>query len=603
MFKTANEKNKWESLQDKGSVTIDKMLSGTATPSDIESLTKLVESQHELAGEAFKEGIHSAEATADAIIDKMNADRIAIGKRPLTPKAQDRLFKQTFQKVLQAASEDILGAVQDRFDEESVKSDERATAISRVLQKRPPAEPQAAEKVEPATPDDAETQRKLDDLKHELAAIPEKTNRSLSERFRDLKHVAMQKAKDAPNTLRGLSRNALAAIKKTPHAATITAAYVKTTLGQMRDAVVDGWAKITKKEDPEDEDKKSETWLRKLRNFFGDKFDKAKSKASKVSSLLGKIFGPIGKILLLALTNPQLIATVTAAVSKYLNFDTIETFMANTWKEIKDGGSQVLDWVVKKIKDAFSMNNEDVKKTAAKTATKEGQATIAASVAKESAIPTNTTVADAKKAIPDIQDKIKGTKNLILEAQKDLQKDPSDRNKIRVSHLNQRLQILQGQLANYQTVISSNGKSTGASAPPPTTIPMAPPIGGDKSVGSNPTDVKKLVTAPGAASAPGGTTATPTAGTTSTTLQGPSPEAVLSSSSAAAPKDTTQIVTDKPLTYKEGVSVAPPAPAQAPGGADKQNGSGTSPGVASLGSFGFQSADDSLNILNMGLIS
>jgi|SRR5471030_2202877 len=587
VFKSDQEQKKWDQIQKAASMPIDKMLQGDATPDDLDKLAQIVEAQNELAGKAFKEGIASAEATADAIVDKLNQDRIATGKRPLTNKAQDRIFKQTFQKVLQASTEDILGAVQDRLDEQEENDGERHTEVMSALNKVKSPEPTPAkEKEEPVDSDE----------------VAEKVSRSISDRFKAFKEKAKEVAKSTGHGVQAFSRNALNAVKHPKASTQVIGGFIKSAVGDMRDSVVNGWQQLTKKKDTDkddDEDKKSETWLRKVRSFFGDKFGAVKSKAKKAGGLLKSIFGPIGKVLLLALTNPQLITTVTQAVSKYLNFESIETFLAATWKEVKDGGGAVVEWIIDKVKETWNPNYKNaVPKTAA------DNKVIDASVAKNSAIPVNTTVAEAKAAIPDIEDKIKATQRTLATAQADVRKDPSDKNKYAVSVRTQRLHILQGQLANYQAVANGSTKTIGTSlstgggtttmgaSPSATATPSLAQVASTEQGPPVPTDNKPGSTKPGTSmSGP----------TSTTTLQGPSPAAVLASSSVPANATTTktEVISAKPAVYKEGVTVQPPAPATTE--SKPRPATGTTPGVMSLGSFGFSSGDDTLNILNMGL--
>src|SRR5882672_612371 len=100
------------------------MLAGQATPDDLKAISALVARQSALAGKLFDEGIASAEKTADTIVDKLNRDRISLGKPGLSAKAVDRLFKQTFQKVLKESTDDILGSIKEQLDERFGEQDD-----------------------------------------------------------------------------------------------------------------------------------------------------------------------------------------------------------------------------------------------------------------------------------------------------------------------------------------------------------------------------------------------------------------------------------------------------------------------------------------------
>ncbi len=84
VFRSDKEKSKWDQLQAAGSVSIERIVSGKALPGDITNLSKLVEKQHKGAQKIFDDGIASAEATADALLDKMNEERLALGKTVLS---------------------------------------------------------------------------------------------------------------------------------------------------------------------------------------------------------------------------------------------------------------------------------------------------------------------------------------------------------------------------------------------------------------------------------------------------------------------------------------------------------------------------------------
>lgn len=535
--------SRWDALQASNAATIEKILQGTASPTDIQALSRIIAQQNALAGRVFDEAIAGAEATADTIIDNLNQSRVAGGKRPLTIRAQERLFAATLQRVMREASEDILGAVQDQLEEQRQDIEDHIDdAIDR-------------------------TRRDQDEGG---------TRQSLSQRLASL----TQQVRNLGNRVGGTAREGIRRISNLgggprddetgpgpdnggPESRRGIATFVRSSLAAMKNAVVEGWRSINRRSEDDDEDSRATTWLRKLKGFFGNVRDRTSNAASKTKSILEKIFGPIGKILLLALTNPQLIQTITAAISKYLNFDSISDFVAQTWKDIKTGGSDIIDWVINKVKEIFGFSSSEKKKAAANSPnTVAGKAAIATSVAKDSQIPSTTTLNDARAAIPEIESKIKATTAALGRAKERLAKDPSDNNKISVRNNTIRLQILQGQLANYRKVLG------GTTSKPADTI----------------------------------TKSTAASTGTDTSVAGPGATAGGSPAAAASPGSSTQAVGDFPK-FKEGVSFDLPKSTDL----DKDaNRSGTdampSAGVVSLKSFGFQSGDDTLNLLNMGMI-
>lgn len=533
--------SRWDALQASNSATIEKILQGTASPTDIQALSRIIAQQNALAGRVFDDAIAGAEATADTIIDNLNQERIAGGKRPLTQKAQERLFKATLQRVMREASEDILGAVHDQLEEQRHDIEDHIDdAIDRTRRDQEGGNRQSLS-------------QRLASLTQHVRNLGNRIGGSTREGIRRISNLGGGPRDDeagpgpddrSPDSRRGIST------------------FIRSSLTAMKTAVVEGWRSINRRSDDDDEDARATTWLRKLKGFFGNVRDRTANVASKTKSILEKIFGPIGKVLLLALTNPQLIQTITAAISKYLNFDSISDFVAQTWKDIKTGGSDIIDWVINKVKEIFGFSSSEKKKAAANSPnTVAGKAAIATSVARDSQIPNTTTLTDARAAIPEIESKIKATTAALGRAKERLAKDPSDNNKISVRNNTIRLQILQGQLANYRKVLG------GTTSKPADTV--------TKATGAQ-SGTDTSVAGPGATA--GGTPA------------------------AASPVSSTQAVGTFPQ-FKDGISFDLPKDTDLTKDANK---AGTdampSGGIISLKSFGFQSGDDTLNLLNMGMI-
>lgn len=572
-FKTTAEQSKWDALQGSASSTIDKLLHGAATPEDITKLSKIIAQQSTAAQKLFDDGVASAEATADAIVDKMNKDRIALGKNALSGKAVDRLFKQTFQKVLSASTEDILGSVHDLLEEQTDKIQESLDTVAEQLEKI--KEQRRARETQEPTRTLADRVGSL--VRHMQALGPAAGS--------NLRRLATP-ARGALEGVREFGANGIRqfgnAIRNPRQAAGQATTYIKTSITAMKDAVVDGWRSIKKRNEDDDEDKTSSVWLRKLKGMFGnvkEKFDKGK----KATSWLGKLFGPIGKVLLLALTNPQLIKTITDAVSEYLNFDSIEAFVASTWKDIKKGGSDIVDWVIDKVKNIFGGGPDKaaMAKNLAigKAAVKSNQSTLA----KDSEIPANTTIADARLAVPRIESDLKTTQANLDMAKKRLASNPSEENKMTVQSLTLRVQKLKGQLGNYNSVLSSpTAKPADVQTLAPAPASGAGTSGGTDSTAGMPTETNQSRS-----------TVVPTALSGAT---GPSPASIAAASSASTtavgtmPQFKDGLTIEAPKTETAGSTVNDNAPAKPAGG------------IVSLGSFGFQSGDDTLNLLNMGLI-
>ncbi len=586
-FRSDREQSKWDKLQSTNAASIDKVLKGVASPADIKAIANVLSQQSDLAAKVFEDGISSAEATADAIIDKLNSDRIGSGKKPLTQKAQDRLFKSTYQKVLQAQSDDIIASVKDYLDEKFSDQDDvqderiesafkRITSEAKARQQNPP-EPRHENGIvnqissltrtlttnAPITSADAKPnsivaglRTMVDDYKKKKAmrANPETTMESV------MSHYGVKSAADVE-----------AAVRANPAGNSSVDTQVTKALSAndaLRKKAQDEWDRIDSKRNTEegDEDKKSETWLRKVKSMFGG--DTKKKKGGDEGST-GWI-GMLGKALLLTLMNPQLISTIADGISKYLNFETISKFISDSLETVKNAGSEVLNWIIDKVKGFFA---GDKKAAIPKTAA--DHAVIAASVNKESQIPKDTTVAAAKNAIPEIQHKIEATKVALAKAQKWSASEPtSDDAKVSVSRNQQRLAILQGQLANYQSVAA--GKPATA--------------------GQQPAAVSTLAPAP--AQAPAGSASVPKTSATSPAATGAAPASVTAN---AGPTKTTVTAADMPR-YKEGITLEDDNKTASQTGGGGSVGGGQSTSTVSMNSFGFNSGNDSMNLINVGAL-
>lgn len=555
-FRTSGEQSKWDALQARSSATIDKIIQGSATPENIQDLSRVIAELSQLAANVFDGGVADATATADTIVDRLNQARVASGKRPLTQRAFERVHKETLKQVMQANAADIMRNVHDELQRNAADVEQRIdNAFER--QRREEAARQEAEE---------RTNRIGDRTRQTQGSDPESR----------IRRTGTPPAGDPGAPQPGPDANPSGNQDGAPRTRMGITTFVRSALTSIRNATVEGWRNLSNNSGS-DEEARASIWLRKLKGMYGN----LKDKGSKAKDFLGKIFGPMGKLLLLALTSPQLIDTISKAVSEYLNFDSVSAFMATTWKEIKDTGNDVIDWIVKKVKEMFTGNKEAQAKAANSANTTEGRTAIAASIAKDSQIPQNTSVVQARAAIPELEQRLKARKVMLAKAQARLAKDPSDQNKISVRNNTIAVQILQGQLDNYNKVL---GK--------PTTRPVdiqTPPLSA--------TDSGTTGAAGGPGAAPG-SDASPASGRTSVmpaALPGPSPAAVLDSSSAT----TKATATYPQMTDGQALPAKKEEPAPTPDSKDRVAAGG---GIVSLRSFGFQSADDSLNILNMRML-
>lgn len=611
-FRTDREKSKWDALQHQGATTIDKIVAGKALPEEIKQLSALVKRQYEGASKIFDEGIAGAEATADSIVDKMNRDRTALGKAPLTPKAQERLFKQTFQKVLSESSADILGSVKDYMDEKFAEQDEahkdviddafdrirklggsqdsKSGASSMdVWSKRPgstvptsTSRPSVAGKLDSlfgaVTKVQAQVQGSgksisslVKTLTEEQPAIKDTGRQSILGNLRSMfkdkdkpGHGAFQSLQDVLDSYGVKSNRDVKTSVLAQNSADPTLASKSPVEVQIKDALEANkklrskaeaqWEKMGTSDGEADEDKKSTSWLRKVKAMFGDK--KKKDKDSMLGGKSGWL-GTIGKVLLMALLNPELIGSIAKTVGEYLNFDSITSFVGDTWNTIKEAGSNTINWVIDKIKGFFG-----IKTTTAPKPLKMDPPS------RNLTVPANTTAATAKMYIPEIEKTIARTQASLAQAQAADQANSTPATRASIASNVNRLTELNRSLSSYQDKLPK-GEQTTAGAKPmavPSLTAASPGAGGSKTT----------VSASGPA--------------------GPSSAAALSNSSAA-----TKVTTESPARYKEGVAIPTAAPTVAPLGGG--GGGSTSSSPVSISSFSFNSGDDTLNLLNMGLLS
>lgn len=729
-FKSDKEKQKWERIQSQGTTTINKMLSGAATPDDIRSLSDLVSKQAEMAGKIFDEGIASAEATADAIIDKLNQDRIATGKNPLTLKAQEKLFRQTFQKILSESTEDIIGAVKDYLDETLDKRDadykdlvnNAFEKIRKITEPSTTAEVTREEKAEPGATAEAvrkgtsHIQPAFDTLESRILDFIEKgkspfmqkidaLEASLSKSYNTAlaKSPLLQKvdaltgkvgktfdkavaiAKDSqvftkfktlftednpPENIAGRSsilggfRRLFKGQEKDERTAGDEEQPVKKGLGErvaslfgkkttleespqfktledllkarkvktdeeveadvraqadthteiagkmpidqqiavalkaneeLREQALLEWKKI-KETGGDDEDKKSETWLRKVKNMFGEGKKKAKDALGSKGFLTGLIAA-----LVTAITNPQLIDTISGWISKYLNFETISKFVSDTWDDVKSGGTKVLDWIIDKVTALFHPKKDEAQ------AKKDTALRAAASDTSKVNIPQNTTADDAQKKIPELEKLVQGTTSDLAKAQS-AAADARKSGKPVPADVQQVLNDAPLQIGVYKRLMNQY-KAVAATS---TTVAGSTPAAAATLTGPSPAPSPGVNQGAAVNGAPGagtvGGTKTLSTGADSK-LSGPSPTTIAKSSSAAiapTPDATkisqTSVVAETKPAYKEGIAVDDTSKITTPGGAPKSDSANVGNAV-SMGSFGFLSGDDSLNAMNMGMMA
>jgi len=339
---------------------------------------------------------------------------------------------------------------------------------------------------------------------------------------------------------------------------------IKDAASSVKNKAADLYGRFRSRSGEEDEDKKASVWMRKLRALF-DPVGRALKKMKSGGSKLGNLLSMIGKPLLLALMNPQLIRSITDAVSKYLNFDTISKFISDTWDSTKKLGSESITWIVDKVKGFFGFGSDKKK-----AATPVKRADPLERKLHTGALPKSITPSQAQSVLPNYQTQLTNAKQQLTQAQAAYAQNPSATNKKAVEDAQRNVNFYQTRVTQYQAR-ASEGKTAGSSIEQAQTLvsPSTTPTSTDS------------------AGAP-----------TATTVNSVAPSTVVGSSSVAAP--VTTVVADTPK-FEPGKAFTPPGTMDEVEKSIDKTGAATS--QISIGSFGFDSNDSALNILNLGMLA
>src|ERR1700737_999163 len=115
-FQTDYETRKWNAIQKAGSVKIDKVLSGTAAPEDIKTLSAIISKQHLSAGKLFDDCIKDVEKVAKIAVKELDDARVANGKPALGDKAYERVFQRILKQEFREQIPHILEEIKDHID-------------------------------------------------------------------------------------------------------------------------------------------------------------------------------------------------------------------------------------------------------------------------------------------------------------------------------------------------------------------------------------------------------------------------------------------------------------------------------------------------------
>jgi len=310
------QKAKWDEIQANAASSLDAILKApdaSTAMAKYESLAKTI----------FEEGIKNAEATADAIIDKMNKERVEKGKKPLTTKAQDRMFNVTVKSVLEESLPDILGTIKDTLKELGQEEPDRS-AFDRVRN------------LVSASDDDTKSEDWAKKLYEGFFAEDKNTTKPKTS---VVSKLLTDSKTDDPNVL-------------TPPAPEQTPIKQQSTAKWL-----DKLKNFFKSDEVEevDEDKKAKSWLRQFSSSFGPEIKELK-KGSHRESRWVKWAKLAGVLLPFA---PALIKTIGDGIMKYCNYDTITSYLKDTWSTVEAWGSDGVDFVIEKIKKLFGYTDTE----------------------------------------------------------------------------------------------------------------------------------------------------------------------------------------------------------------------------------------------------
>ncbi len=555
---------KWASLQKSVTVSLDKLTTGEATLTDVKQLSSLIGQQSQIAAQLFAASVANVQRLAQQKVASVSLTKDSDSS---TTTADDTT--KVFREMLAAQSLDILGSIRVMFSQQERES-HIDQAFDQVRERRRTAD---AEKFSRPPRDVSGNITLIKRIKQiEGSNVPagqQRRSATAKQSIADKVHSLTRKRDEAPAE-RFQTQTTVA---NTSQPQQVQQALADNAL--LRTRAQTEWDRFNQREQGEDqqEDKRSSNWMRKLKLLMGNRKDKNKADSGGGSGF----WSTMAKTLLLALLHPQLLKTIGDTVAKYLNFDSITTFLSDQWENVKNGGAKVVDYIIDKVKGFFS--GPTAAQKAAAVPSSSNKAAIIANVAKDSVIGADVTKERATRMVPLIQKQIDGAQVDLAKAKADVAKNPSQDNKIKLSHKTQRLLILQGQLASFQA------RAAGQAQPAPNTAAIS------AAINSLPEDTK----------AASGAAATP-AQTKVASAPGPAAPTAQQISEAALPS-ATKIEFDDMPQFSPGQSFDDPdrddvAMQQGGGG-----GSGGSFTPININSFGFNSGDDQLNLLNLGSIA
>ena len=331
-IKSDKEKAKWAKIQSQAASGLDAILKA---PDANEAMQKY----EALAKTIFDEGIKNAESTADTILDKMNQERIDKGKKPLSEKAQERMFNVTLKSVLEESLPDILHNIEDTLSDLGESPDR--SAFDRVRD------------VVNTVGDDTKKQdwaKKLYDGFFQEDRDTTKPKTSVVSKLLAKDRDANNDDEDLVKPKHKHTREKIEAHRK---------AKARRKTKKPRTWIDKLYALLARPEkEPEDEDVKAKSWLRQFTTTFG----KFKALTTDPKSRLSKYVRWAKLAAMLLPFAPGIIKTIGDGLMKYCNWDSITGFLKDTWSTVQTWGSDGVDWVIDKIKSFFGSDSKSDKK-------------------------------------------------------------------------------------------------------------------------------------------------------------------------------------------------------------------------------------------------
>lgn len=382
-FKTSKEQKKWQALEASSKGSLEKVLKGTATPSDYQKVSGILKQYDQLAGRVFEQGVQAIEDAAAKVIEKIQEDRERKGKAPLDEEAAQKLLDLALQRQFDDFGPELVETIDAMLDRKLAAQDERnekrqASHFQRLTEvvQAPDTYKAALREVLEAQGStiDEEDRRASEQREILLDQIEERVERAVNRVFTSLvqqvknKGTAEETQRRSPfSLLKGLvgrAKDKLAVVGTSVRGTATQLISAMTPKGE--NAVVQNsqkqanftellsnklnsifdWTKKRASSQEEREDKQENRWLRKLKlgGFTRSALGKGKS-AGTSPNWIGKVL----RGAMLALLAPGLIKTISSTLGEWFSWDKIQTTLGDWWKNIDDTGGKLLDWVTDKV--------------------------------------------------------------------------------------------------------------------------------------------------------------------------------------------------------------------------------------------------------------